>query len=203
MILGLSIADGAITVGLWILSSLDGGRPLWYRPLVGLVVRCLAWEREDPGMTPLHCSHTSDVETGTPVATLPGVLMSGVIVRTGRPGVTILWMGDRPSLICSSYQSVAAHTFVFLDPFLKDAVLLLEVKQPRQNQNYLFRQGKRLSLCLEEFWFDTPPPHPPTPPSVHQRKNKIRKELLWIRSLGYQHLSCCSKIQLLRSPKRC
>ena len=34
MILGLSGADGGITVGLWKLSSLDGRRPPWYRPLV-------------------------------------------------------------------------------------------------------------------------------------------------------------------------
>ena len=33
MILGLSNADGVMTVGLWRLSSLDGRRPPWYRPL--------------------------------------------------------------------------------------------------------------------------------------------------------------------------
>ena len=32
MILGLSSADGRMTVGLWKLSSLDGRRPPWYRP---------------------------------------------------------------------------------------------------------------------------------------------------------------------------
>ena len=45
-ILGLLSADGGMTVGLWRLSSLDGRRPPWYRPL-GLqlgreeVLRCL------------------------------------------------------------------------------------------------------------------------------------------------------------------
>ena len=34
MILGLSGADGGMTVGLWKLSSLDDRRPSWYRPLV-------------------------------------------------------------------------------------------------------------------------------------------------------------------------
>ena len=33
MILGLSSADGGMTVGLWKLSSLDGHRSPWYRPL--------------------------------------------------------------------------------------------------------------------------------------------------------------------------
>ena len=33
MILCLSSADGGMTVGLWKLSSLDGRRPPWYRPL--------------------------------------------------------------------------------------------------------------------------------------------------------------------------
>ena len=34
MILGLSSADGGMTVGLWNLSSLNGRRPPWYRPQV-------------------------------------------------------------------------------------------------------------------------------------------------------------------------
>ena len=34
MILGLSSADGGVTVGLWKLSSLDGRRPPWYRPQI-------------------------------------------------------------------------------------------------------------------------------------------------------------------------
>ena len=35
-------------------------------------------------------SHTSDVETGSPVATLPGVWRYRVSAGTGRPGVSIL-----------------------------------------------------------------------------------------------------------------
>ena len=35
-------------------------------------------------------SHTSDLITGTPVATLPGAWRSGVSAGTGLPGVSIL-----------------------------------------------------------------------------------------------------------------
>ena len=39
-------------------------------------------------------SHTSDLEIGTPVAILPGAWHHRVSVGTGRPGVSVLWLGE-------------------------------------------------------------------------------------------------------------
>ena len=39
-------------------------------------------------------SHTSDLKTGTPVATLPGAWCYRVSAGTGWPGVTTLWLGE-------------------------------------------------------------------------------------------------------------
>ena len=49
--------------------------------LVGLVVKASAWRAEDPGFD------SRRVIIGTPVATLPGVIVSA---RAGWPGVSIL-----------------------------------------------------------------------------------------------------------------
>ena len=64
--------------------------------LVGQVVRRPPRERKIPGSN-LACagifsgsSHTSDLNIGTPVATLPGARRYGVSTGTGRPGVSIL-----------------------------------------------------------------------------------------------------------------
>ena len=57
-------------------------------------------------------SHTSDSKIGTPVATLPGAWGYRVSAGTGRPGVSILWLGEVESLICSFYLSVAARKIV-------------------------------------------------------------------------------------------
>ena len=43
MILGLSSADGGMTVGLWRPSSLDGRLPPWYRPLVLRIQQTTGW----------------------------------------------------------------------------------------------------------------------------------------------------------------
>ena len=62
--------------------------------LVGLVVKASA--SEDPGFESRWrrdfsgSSHTSDLNIGTPVATLPGARRYRVSVGTGRPGVSIL-----------------------------------------------------------------------------------------------------------------
>ena len=64
--------------------------------LIGLVVRCPPRERKVPGSNPacagifLGSSHTSDLNIGTPVATLPGAWHYRVSTGTGRPGVSIL-----------------------------------------------------------------------------------------------------------------
>ena len=64
--------------------------------LVALVVKASAAKAEDPGFESLlrwdfsRSSHTSDLKTGTPVATLPGAWQYRVRAGTGRPGVSIL-----------------------------------------------------------------------------------------------------------------
>ena len=64
--------------------------------LVGLVVRRPPRERKVSGSNP-DCggifsasSHTSGLNIGTPVATLPGAWRYRVSTGTGRPGVSIL-----------------------------------------------------------------------------------------------------------------
>ena len=64
--------------------------------LVDLVVRASASSAEDPGFESRlwwnfsGSSHTSDLNIGTPVATLPGAWPYSVSARTGWPGVCIL-----------------------------------------------------------------------------------------------------------------
>ena len=57
-------------------------------------------------------SHTSDIKVGSPVATLPGAWRYRVSAGTGRPGVSILWLGEMESLVCNFYLSVAARKLV-------------------------------------------------------------------------------------------
>ena len=71
-------------------------------------------------------SHTSDSKTGTPVATLPGARHYRVSAGTGRPGVSILWLGEVESWICNFfYLSVAARKIVCADPSLRYTSMLL------------------------------------------------------------------------------
>ena len=64
--------------------------------LVGLVVKASASGVEDPRFESRlrrdfsGSSHISDLKTGTPLATLPGVWHYGVSAGTGRLGVSIL-----------------------------------------------------------------------------------------------------------------
>ena len=64
--------------------------------LVGLVVRRPPRKRKVRGSNPACAgifpgsSHTSDLQIGTPVATLPGAWRYRVSTGTGRPGVSIL-----------------------------------------------------------------------------------------------------------------
>ena len=75
--------------------------------LVGQVVRRPPRERKVPGSNPacagifLGSSHTSDLKIGTPVATLPGSWHYRVSTGTGRPGVSILWLGEVERWICN------------------------------------------------------------------------------------------------------
>ena len=80
--------------------------------LVGLVVKAPASRAEDPGFESRWrrdfsgSSHTSDLNIVTPVATLPGAWHYRVSAGTGRPGVSILWLGEVES---SNYSSVWQH----------------------------------------------------------------------------------------------
>ena len=62
-------------------------------------------------------SHTSDLKIGTPVATLPGAWRYRVSAGTGRPGVSILWLGEVESWICNFYLSVAARQIEQIRPW--------------------------------------------------------------------------------------
>ena len=96
-----------------------------YHRLVGLVVKASASRAEDPGIFP-GSIHTSDSKISTPVAALPGAWRYRVSTGTGRPGVSILWLGKVESLICNFYLSVAARKIVWADPSLRYTSLLLE-----------------------------------------------------------------------------
>ena len=88
-------------------------------------------ERKIPGSNPACAgifsgsSHTSDLKIGTPVATLPGAWRYRVSTGTGRPGVSILWLGELERLICNFCLSVAARNIVWADPSLRYTSLLL------------------------------------------------------------------------------
>ena len=99
--------------------------------LVGLVVKASALGAEDPGFESRlqrdfsRSSHTNDLKIETPVATLPGTWHYRVSTGTGRPSVSILWLGEVDSLICNFYLSVAAHKIVCADPYRRYTSMLL------------------------------------------------------------------------------
>ena len=94
--------------------SVTSWLPSRYR-IVGLVVKAYA---SGAGFeSRLHqdfsrSSPISDLKIGTPVATLPGAWSYRVSTGTGRPSVSILWLGEVESLICSFYLSVAARKII-------------------------------------------------------------------------------------------
>ena len=98
--------------------------------LVGLVVRRPPREWKIPGSNPACAgifsgsSHTSDLKSGTPVATLPGAWRCRVSTGTGQPGVSILWLGEVERLICNFHLSVVARKIVWADPSLRYTSLL-------------------------------------------------------------------------------
>ena len=108
--------------------------------LVGLVVKVSASRPEDQGSDARfhHADfsrifHTSDFKIGTQVATLPGARRCRVSAGTGWPSVSILWQGGVESWIWNSYLSVAAHKHAWVDPSVRDTSMLLDVKQPTNN----------------------------------------------------------------------
>ena len=80
----------------------------------GLVVKASTSRVEDPGFESRlrrgfsGSSHTGDLNIGTPFAILPGAQHYMVSAGTGRPSVSILWLGEVESLICNFYLSVEA-----------------------------------------------------------------------------------------------
>ena len=95
----IQMQAGIVLTYLWLCFSFQknytfSGSPC--RRLVGLVVRRPPRERKVPGSNPTCAgifsgsSHTSDLNIGTPVATLPGTWRYRVSAGTGRPGVSIL-----------------------------------------------------------------------------------------------------------------
>ena len=99
--------------------------------LVGQLVKVSALGAEDPGFKSRlqrdfsGSSHTSDLKIGTPMATLPGAWHYRVSAGTGRPGVSILSLGEVESWICNFYLSVAARKIVWADPSLRYTSMLL------------------------------------------------------------------------------
>ena len=108
----------------------SGGRCLTINRLVGLVVKASASAADDPGFESRlrrdfsGSSHTSDFKTGTLVATLPGAWHYRLSAGTGRPGVSILWLGEVESLSYNFHLSVTARKIV-CDPSLRYTSLLL------------------------------------------------------------------------------
>ena len=99
--------------------------------LDGLVVKASASRAEDPVFESRlrldfsRSNHPSDLKIGTPVASLPGAWCYRVSAGTSQPGVSILWLGEMESLVCSFYLSVAAHKTVWADPSLRYTSMLL------------------------------------------------------------------------------
>ena len=98
-------------------------------------------------------SHTSDLKIDTPVATLPGAWSYGISVGTGRPGVSILWLGEVESLIFNFYLSVAARKIVFADPSLRYTRMLLgRLATTKQQPGVPLKSSFSLVATLCRIW---------------------------------------------------
>ena len=86
-------------------------------------------------------SHTSDLKIGTPMAALPGTWRYRVSTGTGRPDVSILWLGEVEGLICNFYLSVAARKLVCADLSWDTLACCQDVKQPTNNNNPFYSRG--------------------------------------------------------------
>ena len=99
VLVGWLVGWGIGRLGYWLVLSAGfvlSSLPSYSHRLVGLVVRRPPRERKVPGSNPACAgifsgsSHTSDLNIGTPVATLPGAWRYKVSAGTGRPCVSIL-----------------------------------------------------------------------------------------------------------------
>ena len=108
-------------------------------------------ERKIPGSNPACAgifsgsSHTSDLKIDSPVATLPGAWRYRVSTGTGRPCVSILWLGEVESLICNFYLSEAASKIACADPSLRYTFYNL-LTAPRTVSN-TYAQVARAQSC--------------------------------------------------------
>ena len=68
------------------------------------------------------------------MATLPGAWRYRASAGTGRPDLSIVWLGDMESLICYFCLSVAARKIVWEDPSLRYTRMFWDVKQPTNKQ---------------------------------------------------------------------
>ena len=118
-------------------------------PLVGLVVRRPPRERKIPRSIPAcvgifsGSSHTSDIQIGTPVTTLPGSWRYRVSAGTGRTGVSILWLGEMEVWSATS-NSVWQHVKLSEQIRPRDTLACCwDVKQASNQQT--------LSFCCSMF----------------------------------------------------
>ena len=81
------------------------------------------------------------------MATLPGAWHYRVSAGTGRPGVSVLWLGEMESLICNLYLSRAAHKIVQICPW-DTLACCWDVKQPTNKQQLLAYEPWIFSLCV-------------------------------------------------------
>ena len=95
--------------------------------------------------------YTSDLNIGSPVATLPGAWCYRVSTGTGQPGVSILWLGEVENLICSFYLNVAAHTVVWADPSLRYSCMLCGCWATNKPQPEDFGGGGGGGQCVGEL----------------------------------------------------
>ena len=111
--------------------EVEHGYPFLNTASLALWLRRPLRERKIPSSNPACAeifpgsSHTIDLNIGTPVATLSGAWRYRVSAGTGWPGVSILWLGETESLVCSFYLSAAARRIVWADPSLRHTSMLL------------------------------------------------------------------------------
>ena len=122
-------------------------------------------------------SHTSDFKIGTPVATLPGAWRYRVSTGTGRPGVSILWLGEVERLICNFYLSVAARKIV----------CCWDAKQPTNKQTNPYHRPAETETGRSELWSQQLPFPSWTCVPSHSSVNSLS---LWIMLIITRYTWC-------------
>ena len=98
--------------------------------------------RLESGRSRVRIPLASDLKIGTPVATLRGAWLYRVSTGTGRPGVSILWLGEVERLSCNFCLSV----------YLRYTVACCwDVKQPTNKQALEHVLTHPFNLYLERF----------------------------------------------------